>query len=407
MKKIVGIILLTALIFFGCDTGTNTIPDNPEIPTSITDPVDPAFWFKDIYDDLMYRQVNSIMGTIANTQYVCDAINAKWGAGTVTPEPGTELQAANCEYLLKTIDMANAIANHSTTSFGTGSYATLQAVDTIAVDAAVNTLWVPGSKFVAVGSAGNYGSIGKFCYSIDDGITWTEGTMPSNGYWSKVIYGNGKYVAISNNTYNKIAYSTDGINWTVTTPSADNLQGWYGVAYGNGKFVAISNNMISVYSTDGINWTETAMLPGIWSSITYGNGKFVALNNNSNHNKAAYSTDGINWTETAIIANPNYTNTGPWNDVTYGNGKFVAVGSIRNQPSGATYSFARVAYSTDGINWTQISSASNGNIAYGNGKFVRIASRSTSYSTDDINWTNLPTGLSSNVSWSGLTYGGY
>jgi hypothetical protein len=194
------------------------------------------------------------MGQIANCQYVIDAINAKWEK-SYTPASGTASLAANCEYLLKAIDRAN----NYTTAFGTSARATMQLVDTNAVNQAVNTLWVPGSKFVAIISSGN-----KAAYSAD-GTNWTAATLSSFLNWHSITYGNGKFVAVAQSS-NKAAYSTDGINWTETTmPSSAN---WSSVAYGNGKFVAVaSGSNKAAYSTDGINWTETTLLSSsYWSN---------------------------------------------------------------------------------------------------------------------------------------------
>ena len=60
-----------------------------------------------------------------------------------------------------------------------------------------------------------------------------------------------------------------------------------------------------------------------------------------------------------------------WQWVCYGNGKFVAMSSSNNI----------AAYSTDGINWTQIqttlpTSAASKHVCYGTGKFVAIVFRS-------------------------------
>ena len=140
--------------------------------------------------------------------------------------------------------------------------------------------------------------------------------MPTYSTWYSVCYGNGKFVAVPNDS--TAAYSTDGINWTAATLPSN--KSWYSVCYGNGKFVAVSGGSSSTaaYSTDGINWTA-ATLPSSanWYSVCYGNGKFVAVANSSN--TAAYSTDGINWMETTL------PNSVKWLSVCYGNGKFVAI----------------------------------------------------------------------------------
>ena len=68
---------------------------------------------------------------------------------------------------------------------------------------------------------------------------WETHEMPSTANWYSVTYGNGKFVAVANNS-NKTAYSTDGITWTAATlPSSAN---WGSVTYGNGKFVAVAYN---------------------------------------------------------------------------------------------------------------------------------------------------------------------
>ena len=72
--------------------------------------------------------------------------------------------------------------------------------------------------------------------------------LPSTYYWASVTYGNDKFVALTTNNNNKVAYSDDGITWNETTlPVSGN---WYSVTYGNGKFVAIDSGKI-VYSSNG------------------------------------------------------------------------------------------------------------------------------------------------------------
>ena len=238
-------------------------------------------------------------------------------------------------------------------------------------------------KFVAVTDNSN-----QSAYS-EDGINWTSSTMPTSAYWPSVTYGNGKFVAVARNS-NQAAYSEDGINWTSSTmPTSTH---WSSVTYGNGKFVVIAwDSDQSAYSEDGINWTSSTM-PGSnqWLSVTYGNGKFVAIAMNST--QAAYSEDGVNWTASTMPSSAS------WESVTYGNGKFVAIAGNSNQS----------AYSEDGINWTSSTMPSSVKwyfITYGNGKFVAIATDSNqlAYSEDGINWT-ASTMPDSNI-WSSVTYG--
>ncbi|GHV60830.1 hypothetical protein AGMMS49587_03450 [Spirochaetia bacterium] len=394
MKNKLFLLVLAAFVLFSCENAINETPKQGQIETpTIPDPVDPAFWFGDIYTALIGRTpftdshldipdssgVDSV-SQIVNRKYICDAINAKWETA-YTPESGTALQAANCEYFLKMVDKANG----DKTKYGTGIYATTQVIDKTAVDDAVNALWSPDGKFVTVAYNSN-----KAAYSTD-GIGWNPATLPSSANWYGVTYGNGTFVAVATSNSNKAAYSTNGINWTeATLPSSAN---WYGVTYGNGKFVAVTDSYSNkaAYSPDGVNWTATTLpSSAYWRGVTYGNGKFVAVAYDSN--KAAYSPDGIDWIATTL---PSRTY---WYGVTYGNGMFVAV----------AYNSNKAAYSKDGINnWTAVTLLSSAywyGVTYGNGKFVVVAdSNKAAYSTNGIDWPLAI--LPRSAYWRGVTYG--
>ncbi len=56
---------------------------------------------------------------------------------------------------------------------------------------------------------------------------------------------------------------------------------------------------VAAYSTDGINWTLTTLpAEAKWQSVCYGNGKIMAVAKDSN--TAAYSKDGIDWTQATL-----------------------------------------------------------------------------------------------------------
>ena len=288
-------------------------------------------------------------------------------------------------------------------------------------------------KFVAVASWTT-----TMAYSTD-GISWTQGTMPSSKVWSSVCYGNGKYVAVSQS--NIMAYSTDGISWSEGNMPGD--QDWQSVCYGNGKYVALGGYGATTmaYSTDGISWTQ-GNLPSSsqnWQSVCYGNGKYVATTTgNSGGNIFAYSTNGINWTE------GNMPSERRWDSLCYGNGKFVAIAwaHIYNDllaylpdsefdllefkestvsTSSDTYwtsvcygndKFVAVsttntmAYSTDGISWTEGTMPSSkywASVCYGKDKFVAVSTTNTmAYSTDGISWTE---GTIPSIQWQSVCYG--
>jgi hypothetical protein len=215
---------------------------------------------------------------------------------------------------------------------------------------------------------------------------WTlvTDTTFGTGYIYSIAYGNGTFVA---GAYGRMAYSTDGINWTAVTNSpfynvAATSLNINAIAYGNGKFVAGATNGRMAYSSDGgITWTVTnSRLEREINAIAYGNGKFVA---GSGDGKMAYSSDGVNWE-----AIPAGTGAGTSrferdiNAIAYGNGTFAAVGGSD-----------KMAYSFDGVTWIAVEGSTFGtdgifSIAYGNGKFVAGSNRGgIAYSTDGVNWT--------------------
>ena len=219
---------------------------------------------------------------------------------------------------------------------------------------------------------------------------WQETAMPWEQPWNDVAYGNGKFVAIAEQT-SRGAYSEDGITWKQMNMPVSAY--WQSIAYGNGKFVAVSynNSAVSAYSLDGISWTQTTMPASAeWGSVVYGADKFVAIANKSD--RAAYSLDGITWVETTMPSNS------PWLDIAYGNNKFIVV----------SYEGGNLAYSNDGITWEQTSMfplAGWRSVTYGNGVFVAVErdSNNAAYSSDGINWTM--TKLPASGFWGNVVYG--
>lgn len=219
---------------------------------------------------------------------------------------------------------------------------------------------------------------------------WQETTMPWEQPWNDVAYGNGKFVAIAEQT-SRGAYSEDGITWKQMNMPVSAY--WQSIAYGNGKFVAVSykNSTVSAYSLDGVSWTQTTMPTSAeWGSVVYGADKFVAIANKSD--RAAYSLDGITWVETTMPSNS------PWLDIAYGDNKFIVV----------SYEGGNLAYSNDGITWEQTTmfpSAGWRSVTYGNGVFVAVErdSNNAAYSSDGINWTM--TKLPASGFWGNVVYG--
>ena len=235
--------------------------------------------------------------------------------------------------------------------------------------------------------------------TANNGVVWTSRISAADNGWSSVTYGNGLFVAVSQDgTGNRVMTSPDGITWTIRTSAAD--KPWTSVTYGNGLFVAVATNSsgnLVMTSPDGITWTlRASAADNNWNSVTYGNGLFVAVGAGGTGNRVMTSPDGIVWTIRTSAAD-NW-----WRSVTYGNGLFVAV-SITGTGN-------RVMTSPDGIVWTiRTSAADNGwsSVTYGAGLFVAVSDTGTGNrvmtSPDGITWTIRTS--AANYQWWGVTYG--
>jgi hypothetical protein len=180
-------------------------------------------------------------------------------------------------------------------------------------------------NFTDLGAASN--SAGYVTVSLIDPVpitqittlnTWTiqPTTFAPTTTWSSVAYGNGKYVAVSNNGTYPVMYSTNGIDWLTNTSGAVTAS-WTSVTFGNGKFVAVANSDgFIMYSLDGINWSATAGL------LAYVNGEYgdsfgasVALSSNGSIMAVGAPNIGICYVNVYTNRNLTYTfNGGNTND---------------------------------------------------------------------------------------------
>lgn len=167
------------------------------------------------------------------------------------------------------------------------------------------------NKFVAV--AGNSIAV----YYSTDAITWASTTISEvqgQGF-SSVAYGDGKFVAVqrqflnegeTNYNTSEFVYSTNGISWTRSTMPINGH--WGSIAYGNDRFVALvySGTVVAAYSTNGIVWSGGSNALAVNTNIlVYGGGKFIT----GGFYGTNYSTDGITWTA-ASLPGTMFTNRG-------------------------------------------------------------------------------------------------
>ena len=151
----------------------------------------------------------------------------------------------------------------------------------------------------------------------------------------------------------------------------------------NGDSVYVSGEPHEIERKVKVN-NATLPIEQRWTGICYGNDKFVAVTGTTSTNSSAcvaYSTDGITWTEGTLPSTKN------WNFVCYGSGKFVMIASASYNNNHSYY-----AYSTDGVTWTEGELPSYKyyyGIMYGNGKYIAYASNLITYSTDGVTWTDV------------------
>ena len=231
---------------------------------------------------------------------------------------------------------------------------------------------------------------------------WVSYDIPGgNKGWSGVAYGNGKWVAVAQNSDKRVAYSTDGIEWTTT--DAGIQAGWSDIIYDGSKFVALaimdaSTGENIMTSTDGVTWNsgDTYTLPAIfgnWNALAYGDGKYVAV---ANSRSIAYSTNGTSWTRQTAPHS-----SGSYYGVSYGDGQFVLVGSSGN-----------VATSSDGQTWTSRTASTSAvwnDVAYGNDLWVAVSSDAPNrvmYSSDGaVTWIDAPQYAVFENAWQAITFG--
>lgn len=105
-------------------------------------------------------------------------------------------------------------------------------------------------------------------------ISFTPSGLASFTSITKVIYGNYKFIAagINGSSTSCIAYSTDGINFTLVNAKISAVTDIY---WSGSLFVAVSSTTGISTSSDGINWTlrTSATTP---YSVTYKSAKYVA-----------------------------------------------------------------------------------------------------------------------------------
>jgi hypothetical protein len=157
---------------------------------------------------------------------------------------------------------------------GSGTWTTLTNIS------GVNFTNVAASNgvLIAIGTSGR----SAVSYSSTNGVTWASVSIP-NKQWVSVTAGpaEGSFLALSADGWT--ASSSNGGTWTLGSSSLGPYMG--GITYGNGTYVAVSQNSPSsgaLSSADGSTWVAGSSTdPGYenddWTAVAYGDGLYVAV----------------------------------------------------------------------------------------------------------------------------------
>ncbi len=287
-----------------------------------------------------------------------------------------------------------------------------------------------------------------------NGINWTAIGGTVNAQQLNPMYGNGKYVGVTN-TNNVVSYSTDGITWTNTTPNTSgatvipagvttlSVTGKGNAGTGESTTFTINGQTYTFAGSTGATAatprTETITLSGsssvnatyavsssgtlslTYTPVTQGDPLVISVNG-TNYTFAGSTTAGpatsrtetitglgtgattINYvmtpTKAATLAYTDAATTlshAAWSATAYGNSTIVAVSS----------SGTHAAISADGTNWTkQVLPAGVGaaDVVYGNNLFVAVgSSNKAATSSDGISWSQRP--MPDNLNYKTVAFG--
>jgi hypothetical protein len=246
-------------------------------------------------------------------------------------------------------DGTNRIA-YSTNGTTWTSYNPSVALYTLAYGASLDIISLP--VFSASGTT-------AYRYSDDKGVSVKTGSnLPTSGDWRSVRWSQrqGKFIACSFIGTNRIAISTDGINWVGKSTPIQNS--WKSLAYSPklDRWVCVgqsATNVTNVYSDDGGDTWTAGNLPtnNYWGAVRWISQKnlFITVGINTpftGNCRIAYSSDGINWTD----KNPVDSLSGTLTDFAYSPklDLMVAILGINT---------TTILTSSNGIDWTRVDNA--------------------------------------------------
>lgn len=210
-----------------------------------------------------------------------------------------------------------------------------------------------GSMWVVTGySSPNNNGWNTFIATSTDGLAWTTRTnhpFTQSSYGTNIGW-NGSYWLIRTND-NKIAKSTNGIDWTIITDiSSLNITSLVFVWNGDSWIAGVSvtgNTLCFIQSTDGSAWS--ALSSNIFTSVSdikYNGSYYLASGEGSTI--LAKSTDCINWTPITVSGVTSILNI-EWNG-SYWLGA-CSNGIIKSESTGTSWTLNTSFVSSPTIAW--------------------------------------------------------
>lgn len=261
---------------------------------------------------------------------------------------------------------------------------------------------------------------------IQSTINW-ETKEIQNNTWSDITYGDGKWVAVAENSTYKVGYSTDNGNTWTLIPRGEDEGGYRAIAWCGDRFVVTDSNVakLAYWTKDFVTYHAMTGDANNCDKILYNNGRvlffrrgyaytsytddFETLQQSGNISTRFYTpvSATINADGTIFaIASSDYlyksTDNGKtWIEaansftcgaIAYGNNIYVAIHEDMNTNSYCT--------SIDGSTWTNRTFPTSGQrkkIIFANGKFYAVSNMAISVSTDGLNWTEYTEGITSTL----------
>jgi hypothetical protein len=232
------------------------------------------------------------------------------------------------------------------------------------------------------------------------GVDWVARSVPELNTWTGVAFGNGIFVAVSQDGTNRLMTSHDGVTWTARSGLPSSVAFSQSVIFGNGKFLTFGGNSAYI-SDDGISWTAIA-IAGVQFAVSYaaGGGSFAGIFRLSSGQVSIMSSmnGGMTWT---AAAGTTFSDTGTRGLMFFANGKFFTIGSTsQSNATGDSRNFS----SADGVSWASspmtepYGARSIKSVVYANGAYYAVSANTSFRSQDAVTWEQIGSLSASNPS---------